>query len=140
MATKKSEGQAWDHVEAIGSGLLAAKEPWIRELARELMATAAEMRGQLKRGVHTNPLVIYGNPQMRVVGRAKLGKKYKIVGGELVGVMSGRVYEIRYRHMDDGKDYQHEFDPRVQMLAILRGEKHDVLLTHQDSLPLWRDF
>lgn len=119
MARTLSEGQAWDGVEEIGSGLQASKDAWVRELGRELMAMAAEMRGQLAKGMHTNPLVIYGNPSR---------------------LMSARVYEVRYRHRDDGQDYVHKFKPNVEMVAIERNGKHDILLTHRRGLSVWEDF
>lgn len=51
-------------------------------------------------------------------------------------VWSGRVYDLRYRHDEDGGDYIHDFRPGVHMEGLEDGS---VRLFHP-SRPLWRDF
>lgn len=48
-----------------------------------------------------------------------------------------RVYDITYRHDDDGLDYIHEFGPSVALEALDDGS---VRLYHVDGRPLWADF
>lgn len=40
---------------------------------------------------------------------------------KVADVMSERVYEVRYRHAQDGKRYRHTFKPGVRMLALTDG-------------------
>lgn len=51
--------------------------------------------------------------------------------------MSHRVYDVRYRHADDGLDYIHEFGPDVELETLDDGA---VRLSHARGLPLWADF
>lgn len=139
MATKRSEGQAWDGVEELGSSLLASKDGWVRNIGRELMATAAEMRGQLKKGFHTNPLVVYGNPRQGPSAKQVISG-FDPVTVRLVRLMSDRVYMVRYQHMDDHQDYQHDFSAGVNMWAVEKGKFRHILLTQQSGRPLWDDF
>lgn len=53
------------------------------------------------------------------------------------GTMSRRVYDVRYRHLEDGEDYVHDFGPDVELEALDDGT---VLLSHSEGLPLWADF
>jgi len=78
------------------------------------------LRGQVARGLHTNPpLVIYANPPR---------------GGEL---MSRRVYAVEYKHADDGEDYRHDCSRGVAMFAVPGG---GILLQRPDRKPLSKDF
>ena len=75
-----------------------------------------------------NPsLVVYNPPD---------GMKVRRMGAQrIIGVIGERVYQVRYRHAEDLKDYFHDFDPGVKLIALDNG---DVLLT--SDKPLWEDF
>ena len=53
------------------------------------------------------------------------------------GVIGDEVYDVRYRHSDDGEDYVHEFGPGVELEGLDDG---DVVLHQRDGLPIWEDF
>lgn len=55
------------------------------------------------------------------------------------GVMGTKVYAIEYRHAEDGKDYRHDFDTAVRMIALENG---DILLKRAKATDgaLWEDF
>jgi len=53
------------------------------------------------------------------------------------GGLLGEVYDVRYRHADDGLDYVHDFGPGVEISVVDGGDVH---LAHREGLPLWADF
>ena len=111
----------------------------IERTAHEIRNLARELAMQVAEGVHTNPpLVIYGNPPMRTK-RAPRG-----VGGfaevEMVETMSEDVHEIRYTHVQDGKDYVHKFDPGAMMTAGMIARRKVVVIGRLDNKPVWKDF
>lgn len=50
-------------------------------------------------------------------------------------VMSDRVYQVKYEHMENGQDYYHDFDDGVEMIAL--PDKNILLKSDKD---LWEDF
>lgn len=50
---------------------------------------------------------------------------------------SDRVYAIQYRHKQDRRDYEHEFEPGVCLRANKDGS---VTLYRKDGRPIWEDF
>lgn len=112
------------------TGLLA-----LHDLETELRA----LTDQVQRGVHTNPpLVVFGNPPIRVSRRDRGGGDFRWVGR-----MSRNVHEIRYQHAEDGAPYKHTFEPNdVEMYAVERGISRvpNILLTSASGKPLWEDF
>ncbi len=142
--TTRSEKQAWEDMDVLGQSLLASTDKAVRNIGREIMATAAEMLGQLRQGIHKNPpLIVYGNPPMktrRKRGGITLGSK----SFDWVGQIGAQVYKVQYRHADDNKPYQHPFDGPAEMYAVIRDgvrpDQHDVLITGRDGQPMWEDF
>lgn len=62
-------------------------------------------------------------------------------GNKFVGVVSVDVRDIGYRHVDDGKLYRHDFDPAVDMFAIVGPDGgHCVLLMGSKGQSLWEEF
>lgn len=53
------------------------------------------------------------------------------------GVFGEEVYDLRYRHADDGLDYVHDFGPGVELEGLDDGT---VRLSHRADLPLWEEF
>lgn len=53
------------------------------------------------------------------------------------GTFGEEVYDVRYRHLEDGLNYIHEFGPGVELEALPDGS---VRLYHARGLPLWEDF
>lgn len=53
------------------------------------------------------------------------------------GTFGDEVYDVRYRHSDDGLNYVHDFGPGVELEGLDDGT---VRLYHRDGLPLWDDF
>ncbi len=73
---------------------------------------------QASQGVHENPtLAVLGNPPAKVVG-----------------TLSRRLYELRYQHAKDGKDYRHPFGPGASVLCLADGS---VLIRAKHRL--WED-
>lgn len=60
--------------------------------------------------------------------------------GEVVGKIGNDVHDIRYTHAQDGEDYEHKFSGDVEVWAVVRGGKRELLLSHTRGLPLWDDF
>lgn len=84
----------------------------------DAVALAETLQGQAKRGLHRNPLLgVLGNPPV-------------------AGTLSDRVYELRYRHAKDHRDYKHSFGPGVKAILLEDGR---VVLWHPTKR-LWKDF
>ncbi len=140
MTTTKSRSEtlAWDDVEGFGSSLLGSREKWVQEIGRELMALSVEMRDQVAKGIHRNPpIVLYGNPP---AGRRYVTPYPGQMSATLLARVSERVYELRYRHIENGKDYRHQFAAGVELDVIDRDGVRDLLLTHQEGKPLGAEF
>lgn len=102
----------------------------------EGQAIIGRLKRQAESGRHANPpLVIYGNPPLQ-------GRKLRPVHSRspltVVGQLSDDVHAILYTHVDDGKDYRHDFEGAASMFAVERAGKRDVLVT--GPKPLWGDF
>ena len=99
----KSEQSAWNQVKiSAGQVKNLPKGSAIGWLLSDL---ADRMLSQLARGIHENPtLAVLGNPPAKVAG-----------------TLSRRLYELRYQHADDGKDYRHPFGPGARVLAMSDG-------------------
>jgi hypothetical protein len=121
------------HVERAIAHMEAALGNWY--------ALGSDPQGQHARVMpvyRENPhLMIYNPPLMRV--------RRVMRSGRVAGMISDDVHDIRYTHVDDGKDYQHPFESDVLMLALDSGEHgqdsgHDILLTGKNGQSLWEDF
>lgn len=77
------------------------------------------LQDQAIRGIHRNP------PGLTFKGRGPFGTD---------------VEEMRYRHTSDGKLYKHDFATGVEVHAVVRNGKKELLLSHESGLPLWDDF
>lgn len=129
----ESEGISWRAVEIMADAILGALDdrhagriPWgtagndIEFRAYRIREIARALRGQVTRGLHTNPaLVVYGNPPR---------------GGEL---MSRRVYAVEYQHAADKQDYRHDCARGVSLYALGDGT---LLLQRPDRKSLSRAF
>jgi len=97
------------------------------KLLRHHLADAKEelqkLQEQVGAGYHRNPL-----------------KGGKFSAGEVVGKIGDDVHDIRYTHAQDGENYQHEFSGEVEVFAVVRNGKRELLLSHKRGLPLWDDF
>lgn len=78
------------------------------------------LREQVSEGYHRNP------------------EKFK--AGIVIGKIGKEVHDIRYKHAEDGKHYEHEFGKDVEVYAVERNGKRDLLLTHRNGEPLWDNF
>jgi hypothetical protein len=129
-----SESKAWLDVLGMGRQLQGSRVLTVQAVGNDLVRLANRMRAQLVEGVHENPpLVVYGNPPIGFRGA-------KQVSGRFAGKMSSNVYEVRYRHFEDDKDYRHPFEPGTDMWAIVDRGERQILLTRDDGAPLWEDF
>lgn len=60
--------------------------------------------------------------------------------GKVVGRIGTDVHDIRYTHATNGEDFEHEFSGEVEVFAVLRNGKKELLLSHVRGLPLWDEF
>ncbi len=95
---------------------------WVKQ-GGQLVETTTEPADSLKSTYYENPaLAVFGNP-----GR----------GRRVTAQLSKRVYAVQYRHVEDGKSYQHKFGAGVCMELLSDGS---VRLYHRDGKPLFGDF
>jgi hypothetical protein len=86
----------------------------------------------------SNPaLVIYGNPP---IARARMRRYDPGAAIQIVEEVSVEVHYLGYKHRGDGKLYEHKFELPTSMLAVLRHDRHDVLLSSPDGNPIWQEF
>jgi hypothetical protein len=112
-----SESEAWELVLSYAKRLRKPNAPRA-QLLWYITNVAEEMLAQVQRGVHENPtLAVLGNPPAKVVG-----------------TLSRRLYELRYKHASDGKDYRHPFGPGASVLLLADGS---VLIRSKQRL--WED-
>lgn len=60
--------------------------------------------------------------------------------GKVIGKIGTDVHDIRYTHATEGKNYKHDFGGDVEVYAVERNGKRDLLLHHVNGLPLWDEF
>jgi hypothetical protein len=85
---------------------------------KDAIDTAKLLRKQVEEGYHANPYSPFS----------------------VIGVLGQDVHDIRYQHAEDGKFYKHDFNGEVEVLAVVRHGKRELLLRHKRGLPLWDDF
>lgn len=122
--------------------------PAVRHLltqAQERIEDALDNWTSVRYG-HNPSLVIFGNPPMRarLYGAGRRMVKRWVV--KPFGVVSSNVYEVAYRHAEDGKDYKHDFETPVGLIAATLENVHGtesariVVLRSIDDLDLWQEF
>lgn len=84
-----------------------------------------KLKAQVEAGYHRNPALKHGA---------------RFSAGEVVGQIGDDVHDIRYRHVDDGKNYEHEFNGEAEVWAVRRNGKRELLIAHSRGLPLWEEF
>jgi len=103
-----------------------------RAFADRLVATNPAFNRErfidVAKGLRANPpLVTFANPRRRM---RRNGPVHSYRGQDpnglwlelqVVGQLSRRVYEIRYKHVADGQNYRHKFKPNVCMEALHDG-------------------
>lgn len=110
-----------------------------RQMLASVIARLEALKNQVSAGYHRNPaLMVHLNPGIRAPH--PMGTMGRFEAGKAVGLMSKDVHEIRYTHADDGKAYKHVFETPTEMWAILRAGHHDILISHANGDPVWRDF
>lgn len=98
----------------------------------ELVKAVDELRvlqERVMRGVHRNPPL--------AISRHGRKRHYQ---SEVVGELSREVHAILYRHIEDGRQYRHDFEHRTSLLTLFDGQRSDVLITSPDGFPIWQDF
>lgn len=90
---------------------------------RDALDVLKHLRSQVSAGYHRNP------------SSSRTYTPFRIVG-----TIAEDVYDIRYRHHKNGKDYEHEFNGAVNILAIVRHGKKEMLIASAKGLPLWDEF
>lgn len=91
-------------------------------LIEEAQDRLRELQEQAMKGHHRNP------------------RRGRFQAGTVVGKIGDDVHDIRYTHADDGENYEHQFNGEVEVYAVERAGKRDLLLTHVRGLPLWDEF
>lgn len=154
----RSERLSWSSVVAMAEGIQRQMDKaeagdrralqLVSRYADAIVAEAKAMHRQVSSGIHANPghrrnppLMLYGNPPMRVRRRKSGGT----LGGGMVrldyyGTLSEEVHAITYTHLDDGQDYKHDFDPGVELVAATLGGKRVAVVSRPDGKPVWEDF
>jgi hypothetical protein len=105
----------------------------IRMLNRGAIAEAIDqlrnLQEQAAKGHHRNPpLTIHRHSRRR---------HYQ---STIVGELSHEAHAILYRHVEDGRQYRHDFVNPTSLLTLFDGERNDVLITSPDGWPIWQDF
>ena len=131
-----SEREAWRQVKKLALYAALTDSASQRNTALHDIGIEAErMLAQLRTGVHENPPLLVGlNP-----GRVR----HNPLPGTAVRAqeqISDRVYEIAYRHADDGNDYKHDFKAGVELWTVTMGKARCVVLAGKDGQDLWQDF
>ena len=132
----RSEKEAWRKVLSVAATLpLGGKRDALMELA-------ADMLDQVAQGVHTNPrfaknpgLVIWPNPP----GGARRNP-LPATSVRAEEKLSPRVYEIGYKHEEDGQKYKHEFAPGVEMWLVMMGGRQAVVVFGTHGQDVFGDF
>lgn len=106
-----------------GAALTAAIQHIVHGDYREALDVLKRLREQVQAGYHRNP------------STSRLYQPFRIVGP-----IAEDVYDIRYRHHKNGKDYEHEFNGSASILAVMRHGKKEMLITSDEGLPLWDEF
>lgn len=108
--------RVWDRLENMRFNDLS---PHNRNMVVEAMEILKSLRNQVSRGYHANPYTPF----------------------KIVGVLGTDVHSIAYKHAEDGKLYQHDFQRRsAEVLAVERHGKRDLLITSPEGIPLWDEF
>ncbi len=120
-----SEKDAWRAVLQIASSIRNTSGPSSlvanKTKALKLMEIASDMLDQLASGVHRNPPLTV----LSLMNPPKGGK-----------LMSDQLYEIRYKHKGNGKDYYHDFKRGTQMLAMPDGS----ICIRRPGAKVWGDY
>jgi hypothetical protein len=95
----------------------------------EAIQELRNLQEQAAKGHHRNPPL--------GIRHARPKQHYQ---SQVVGTLSKELHLIRYRHAEDGRQYEHEFVNPTSVLALFDGEKHDILITSPDGWPIWQDF
>lgn len=125
-----SESKAWLTVVKLAKSIARSENATQRSLlATDIERIADRMLDQLQNGMHENPgLVVWGNPPEKFAGR-------------IDALQTRRLYEVRYKHAEDGKDYRHEFKAAAQLFTVkLDDGMRALLVVSKDGKPLWDDF
>lgn len=138
-----SEKAAWNSVgqEALAIARWASSRnlkeiDYIIESAHRLQWLAEKMRVQVASGFHRNPALLVGlNPPGRMRRNPLPGTSVR--ADEQI---SDRVYELAYRHAEDGLDYKHEFKAGVELWTVTMGKARCVVLSGTNGQDLWQDF
>lgn len=100
----------------------------VQYAAAQIMAIADAMLEQVERGVHHNPpLVVFGNPPH---GRGTTQHNLRV---GLVDVMSHDIHSVAYTHVEDGKDYKHDFEHPTDLIAAEQSDGRRVLVIRSPS-------
>lgn len=137
---RRSEREAWEDVAEAARQLQINYGTWTPARARKvldnIMNLAQGMKAQVDSGVHTNPRGLRRNPALVVWPNP--GSALGITFDKL---LSRRAYSLAYKHAADRLDYQHDFDPGVDVVtALTDAGQRVVVLTARDGRELWADF
>ena len=99
----------------------------VGDVIEKAVALLSRLRHQVAQGYHRNPL---GHPTRGLQFQA----------GTVIGQIGTDVHDIRYTHASDGKSYEHHFGGDVEVWAVQRHNKRDLLLSHVRGEPLWDEF
>lgn len=111
------------HPRSEGRELTAAIQHIVHGDYRMAIDVLKRLREQVQAGYHRNP------------SSSRLYQPFRIVGP-----IAEDVYDIRYRHHKNGKNYEHEFNGSANILAVERHGKREMLIVSSDGLPLWDEF
>ena len=132
MARAISEHEAWTKVQSHALRILERKAtPSIHDAAERIRSWAEVMLAQLDQGLHENPpLAIWANPKNPATLRITFSE-----------MLSRRVYNVQYKHVTDGQDYEHPFGPGVDLVSALTNDGGKiVVLVGRQGQDLWADF
>lgn len=87
------------------------------------------LQEQVAKGLHRNPPLGIRNHSRK--------RHYQ---STIVGELSREAHAILYRHVEDGKQYRHDFENPTSLLTLFDGQRNDVLITSPVGWPIWQDF
>lgn len=132
-----SEHEAWQNVKRLARQAALTTRLQERDvLLHDIEVEAERMLAQIRNDIHKNPALLVGLNPPRQMHHNPLPATAVRAEEQI----SDRVYELAYRHADDGLDYKHGFKAGVELWTVTMGKARCVVLAGKNGQDLWQDF